>query len=292
MWSTLKGKATETLEALRPVFPSVSSLTLPSLPSLPSFPSLLPSFSSLSFRSLRSLPKVKEALEGGPTPESDSAVVRVIQQIFYYIQYIIEVSFFPFLSLIMASLIANEMIVYPAPIRFAFFLFTFLMCLSADFIVIMISLFYLLKYGFHYYVNEMSGGPKRIIMPTLFAMLPLTTKTYENRFINWLATPFQYGETWSEHDADELKERMELYDTALKESFPYVEALKSQDPFEGQLEKIVKAFEELHKAPPLPHSNNTLPATIQANPENAARFSATSSGPLPPVIQPPKAEAQ
>ena len=89
---------------------------------------------------------------------------------------------------------------------------------------------------------------------------------------------------------------MELYDTALKESFPYVEALKSQDPFEGQLEKIVKAFVELHKAPPLPiveapPSNNTLPATIQAtNPENAARFSATSSGPLPPVIQPPKGE--
>lgn len=277
MWDTLKGKALETVEALRPALP-----TLPSLPTLPT----LSVFSSLPAL-LR--PQVKEAMEDAPEPESDSPVIRVIQKMIRYIKRFIEIAFFPFLSFLMASFIANEMIVYPAPIRLAFFLFILLLCLSSTFIVVVFCLFYLCKWGYHYYVNEMSGGPKRIIMPTLFAFLPLTTKKYPNGFVNFLAKPFQYGELWSKKDGEELKQRMELYETALKESFPYVEALKNQDPFEGQLQKIAKVFEELHQPPPaLPEA--TLPPTIQPiNPENAARFAATPAGPLPPVIQPASA---
>jgi hypothetical protein len=289
MWDTLKGKALETVEALRPA--------LPSLPSLPSFPTLpvLPTLPTLSvFSSFPALlrPQVKEAMEDTPEAESDSPVIRVIQKMIRYIKRFLEIAFFPFLSFLMASFIANEMIIYPAPIRLAFFLFTFLLCLSSTFIVVLLCLFYLCKWGYHYYVNEMSGGPKRIIMPTLFAFLPLTTKTYSNRLINWLATPFQYGEKWSKKDGEELKQRMELYETALKESFPYVEALKNQDPFEEQLQKIAKVFEELHQPPPTP-PEATLPPTIQPiNPENTARFVAAPAGPLPPVIQPAPAPAQ
>jgi hypothetical protein len=217
------------------------------------------------------------------------SIKNVTKKLVRTLKRIVRVVLFPSIALVIASLIANEMIIYPAPIRLVFFLFTFIICATLPFVLFSISFFFLCKWGYDYYVNEMSDGPKRIIMPTLFAVLPLTTKTYNNRFINWLAKPFQYGETWSKADGEELNKRMELYDTALKEAFPYVEAIKTQDPFEQQLQKIVKAFSELHQ-PPLPPVSapvSALPATVQANnPENVARFSAIPSGPLPAVISP------
>lgn len=287
MWDTLKGKAMEAMETVRP--------SLPSLPFLPSL-SALPSLSSLSTPSglipAFLSPPVKEPMEDTPEqeePESDSPVIRVFQKMIRYTKQFISIAFIPLLSLLMASFIANEMIVYPAPIRLVFFLFTLFICITTRFIAILLGLFYLCKWGYDYYVNEMSDlpGPKRLIMPTPFALLPLTTKTYTNRFFNWLASPFQYGETWSKSDAEELKRRMELYQESLKEAFPYVEAIKNQDPFSQQLEKIAKGFAELHKAPLAPPPAAPLTPTIQnANAANVARFAALPTGPLPAVIEP------
>lgn len=222
-------------------------------------------------KNISTSPPVKEALEQPEEPESSSAVVRIAKKTFGYIKRILEVAFFPFLSILFASFIANEMIIYPAPVRLCFFVFTLIICLLSRTVIVILSLFYLCKWGFHYYVNEMSDGPKRLIMPTLFAILPLTTNEYPNRFKNFFAKPFQYGERWSRRDARELDTRMEMYQTSLKEAFPFVEAIKTQEPYQEQLQKISKKFSELHQAmaPPAPPA----PAPIV-------------SPPLPAVITP------
>lgn len=193
---------------------------------------------------------IKEAMEDAPVeePESSSPVIRVLQKMLYYTKLVIKIAFFPFLSALLASLIANEMIIYPSPIRLIFFIFTLSVCLLAKPIIVLLSVFYLCKWGFHYYINKMSDGPKRIIMPTLFAFLPLTTKEYSNSLVNILARPFQYGEKWSVADGKELEQRMELYQQALKESFPYVESIQATEPFQSQLQKIETSFHELHQA--------------------------------------------
>ena len=217
-------------------------------------------------------PPVKEALEQPEEPESSSAVVRIAKKTFGYIKQILEVAFFPFLSILFASFIANEMIIYPAPIRLCFFVFTLVLCFFSKTIIAILSLFYLCKWGFHYYVNEMSDGPKRLIMPTLFAILPLTTNEYPNRFKNFFAKPFQYGERWSRRDARELDTRMEMYQESLKEAFPFVEAIKTQEPYQEQLQKISKKFSELHQA--------------MAPPAAPPAPAAPSAPPLPAVITP------
>ena len=193
---------------------------------------------------------IKEAMEDAPVeePESSSPVVRVLQKMLYYTKLAIKIAFFPFLSALLASLIANEMIIYPSPIRLIFFIFTLSVCLLIKPVIVLLSVFYLCKWGFHYYVNKMSDGPKRFIMPTLFAFLPLTTKEYSNSLINILARPFQYGEKWSVTDGKELEQRMELYQQALKEAFPYVESIQTTEPFQSQLQKIETGFRELHQA--------------------------------------------
>jgi hypothetical protein len=205
---------------------------------------------------------VKEAMEDIPSEAeaekvatSNSPVIRVFQKMFYYTKRIISIAFFPFLAILFASLIANEMIIYPAPIRLVFFIFTVIICILSRVILTFIGIFYLCKWGFHYYINEMSDGPKRLIMPSLFALLPLTTKEYSNTFMNIIARPFQYGERWSVKDGEELQQRMNMYQTALDESFPYLQRIKTTEPFQTQHVKIETNFSELHKA----FAPNTMP---------------------------------
>jgi hypothetical protein len=197
--------------------------------------------------------QVKEALEDLPAeeeqePTSDSAVIRVLQKMMYYTKRILAVAFFPFLAALLASTVANEMIIYPAPIRLIFFLFTLVLCLLSRVVLVLLGAFFLCKWGFHYYVNNMSDGPKRLIAPTLFAFLPLTPRESENPLLNALLRPFQYGERWSAKDGEELQTRMDMYQQTLKEAFPYVEQIQTTEPFQSQLGKIETRFRELHRA--------------------------------------------
>lgn len=237
---------------------------------------------------LRVTPKIQEPMEeqAPEEPESDSPVIRIFQKIIRWIKYIVQIAFFPVIAALLASFVANEMIIYPAPIRLGFFLFTFLLCYTMRHILILLGIFYICKWGFHYYVNEMSDGPKRLIMPTTFAFLPLTTRQYQSRFMNTIMSPFQYGEGFSKKDGEELQQRMEGYKEALDEAFPYLQAIKTQEPFETRHRKIEAQIAALHlppPPPPLPIQPAPLPAVIASAP-NAP--SLPPSGPLPPVISP------
>lgn len=219
---------------------------------------------------------VEDLIDKALNPTTGIQPKKIVKNIWRNIKRIVQVAFIPFIGLVMASLISNEMIVYPPAIRLIFFIFTFILCIVSNMVLFVLVIFYLCKWGYHYYVNEMSDGPKRNIMPTLFAFLPLTTSEYTNRFKNFIVRPFQYGERWSKKDGEELKKRMELYETSLKESFPFIEVIKSREPYDERLKKIQFNFEKLHKyiAPFIPSTVSTTTSGTSSEP------------PLPPVIQP------
>jgi hypothetical protein len=129
----------------------------------------------------------------------------------------------------------------------------------------------------------MSDGPKRIIMPTLFALLPLTTKEYPNRLVNALAGPFQYGGQWSKPDGKELEERMKLYEGALHESFPFIDAIKTQEPYSKHLQKLEQNFAELHRSMAPPSNSNSTPPTNSSSPSNSSPPTNSASAPAPPT---------
>jgi hypothetical protein len=214
--------------------------------------------------------------------------------------------FFPLVALILASIVANDCIIYPPQVRLAFFLITLIVCLLSKGILTMVALFYIGKKIYDYYINEMSENPKRLIMPTMFAFLPLITHEHPNRFLNGLARPFKYGENYIKRDGPELKKRMEMYQKELDDAFPYLETIKTKDPFKGRLDKIKSNFENLHSAmappvtstlPPVirgqPPVTSTLPPVIRGQPPVTRTRPAVTNN-LPPVIgiQQPVAETQ
>jgi hypothetical protein len=94
------------------------------------------------------------------------------------------------MATIFASLIANEMIMYTWQIRLAFFIFTFLICIIFTQVLYYLFFYYLLKGLFHKYKKSSKEGG---VMPTWFALLPLTTNQYEDsnpvkRAIMWFFT--------------------------------------------------------------------------------------------------------
>jgi hypothetical protein len=175
-------------------------------------------------------------------------------------------AFFPFLSLMLAMIVANEMIVYSPPIRLIFFIFVFHICYMTKFFAIILGIFYLLKGGYSYYYNNMTSKPKKDIMPTIFALLPMTTFKPVSSFVSFFMYPFTYPKT--EKGAQKLPEIMKNYYNSLVESFSNFDAVKSLPVFAKDIQQIQKDLSNLHKiavpAPaPAPTTNSKETETIE-----------------------------
>jgi hypothetical protein len=204
-------------------------------------------------------------------------IIEIIQQLFY-----------PLLILYLASLVSNEMIVYPAPIRFLFFFFVLTLCSAFSPATVILVFYYLVKAGYSYYRNELEdrdGDTTPIrIYPRIFAILPIATTpatSFVGRFFKY---PFYYPKT--EEDRKELERTdgdgnkkgsiMDEYMEALKESFPYGETVKGSEPFAERYATIEKNMKRMHQAPAVP----SVPIASTDTPTLG------SKGPsLPPVIQ-------
>jgi hypothetical protein len=223
--------------------------------------------------------------------------------IFNKIIEIIQHLFYPLLILYLASLVSNEMIVYPAPIRFLFFLFVLTLCSAFSPATVILVFYYLVKAGYSYYRNhleERDGDTTEIrIYPRIFALLPITTTPGESLLGRFFKYPFHYPKT--EKDRKELertdgkgeKSIMDEYMEVLQESFPYGETVKGSEPFAERYERIEKNMKRIHQAPAVPvvpvvpapttTSADNLPPTIGSK---GPVIKNTSSRSLPAVIVP------
>ena len=118
---------------------------------------------------------------------------------------IIKKAIIPFVALMLAMIVTNELIVYSVPIRIIFFIFTFFICLFPP-AALILGFFYLLKGGYSYYVNHMTDRPKREIMPTIYALLPITTYQPTSSLGSFFLYPFTYPK--NEIAAEQLPKTM------------------------------------------------------------------------------------
>jgi len=110
-------------------------------------------------------------------------------------------------------------------------------------------------------------NPPIKLMPKIFAMLPISTKTSESSFYNFFMYPFRYlkGEK-AEIENVFLQELMKKYTDSLNESFPYYEKVKGDSMFVSRKEELDKEIKEMHvivKPKKVEEKEAPLPPTIQ-----------------------------
>jgi len=180
---------------------------------------------------------------------------RVFKKIGNQALTIIKTGLIPFIALMLAMIVANEMIVYAVPIRILFFIFTFLVCFFATPICIILSIFYLFKGGYSYYLNNMihensysTDSNKRYyyVMPTIFALLPITTYKPVSPLGSLLLYPFTYPKT--ENALNELPKIMNQYWLTLQSSFLNFNKFKNIPVISNRLQLIQKELSDLHSS--------------------------------------------
>jgi hypothetical protein len=150
----------------------------------------------------------------------------------------------PFISLMLAMIVANELIVYSPPIRIIFFIFTFFVCLFPP-ATMLLGIFYLLKGGYSYYYNHMTDRPKKEIMPTIYALLPITTYQPTSSLGSFFLYPFTYPK--NDIAAGQLPKIMKQYWDDLQASFPDINKVKNLPIFADEIKQIQKDLSEMHQ---------------------------------------------
>jgi len=209
--------------------------------------------------------KAQKSQDGTPTDSSKKKEEPAKPGIGAKIWRGVTLAFVPLLCLMLSSLVANEMIVYAPPVRILFFLFTFLVCFFLRPMMYLLFFGYLIKGGYSYYINQMSGGPKQLIWPTRFSLLPITTYVPATPLGKFFLYPFRYPK--EETETATLKEIMTDYENKLKESFPGLKQVEKLPIFVENLKNVKSYFENLH-TPTYP------PKVPDANAPNAANESA------------------
>ena len=164
--------------------------------------------------------------------------------------------FVPFVALMLAMIVVNEMIIYSVPIRIIFFIFTFLVCYFAQKLRVILSIFYILKGSYSYYVNNMTDRPKKDIMPTIYALLPITTYKPTSSFWRFLYYPFTYPK--SDIAAVQLPKTMEKYWNDLQESFKDLDKVSNLPIFADELKIIQKQLVPYKQPEPVPITPNSV----------------------------------
>jgi hypothetical protein len=158
--------------------------------------------------------------------------------------------------IMMASCVANDMIIYPAVIRGIFFAATLFVTSSNMFYAIMIGLYYGSKYGWDYYNERLSTDkikpPKSF--PTIFAVCPLTTTYYDSTVKRFFLWPFIYQNANNtkerKSENNKLIELMKGYWNDLNNSFDYLNKIK-EEPHIAELYKRNKENITAEKMHPL-----------------------------------------
>jgi hypothetical protein len=142
------------------------------------------------------------------------------------------------LYICLASLVANDMIIYAPFIRAFFFAFTLFFSITFVPCAFLVGFYYLLKKGYDYYNHYLSSvvpKPSKSF-PMIFAILPLTTHYSNSPFIRFLLWAFAYQksphmpERMIEENA-RLEEVMKNYWNDLNSSFEYIAKIEKTEPF-------------------------------------------------------------
>ena len=159
----------------------------------------------------------------------------------------ISLLWYPVACLVLAMFVANDMIVYAAPVRVLFFLFTFLVCYYLSYMFAALLFGYAIKGGYQWYMYQQVGDKTKDIMPTVFTILPTTTYRPTSPLGSFVLAPFWYPQ--SEKRATALPDIMRHYWNQLMESFPGLSEVKNLPQFTTGLQKAQTTLGHLHDPP-------------------------------------------
>jgi hypothetical protein len=202
-------------------------------------------------------------------PRDKFSMKRIFNQIWDYIVMIFVKVRYPLLVLILAMMVTNEMIMYSAPIRIIFFVFVIIICSYVTFPAGILSVYYLCKGGYSYYINNISDGPKQRIMPTIFAILPILMNQERPWYSRFFLYPFIYPKTAKKVGI--LKEIMDEYFQTLQDSFPFAKKVIDQggmEEFKEQFDKAKEYLDTMHDVSMAvfpTETDSTLPDVIKPN---------------------------
>lgn len=191
--------------------------------------------------------KAKQTKPKEPTDQSTwGKVKRIMNKVLGRLS---NIFFNIILPLLMASLVANESIMYPVPVRVAFFIFTLVLCVTSAAALGIMTMFYMGKAFYHYYVNVMEKrSVYQRIIPTIFSLLPITRYQPTTNIGSFFIYPFRYPKT--DKDERDLVAIMDEYLETLKGTFTYLDQLKSIPIFEKGASKVEELLEHMHDKPP------------------------------------------
>ena len=218
------------------------------------------------------LPVLKQPTDNGID------IDRILSELYEYFLLFVKYVLYPLLCIYLSSLVANDLIVYPVGVRAVFFVLILFLCASFVHVTIGMSLFYTGRKLYEKYLNrerDDKPNPPIKLMPKIFAMLPISTKTSDSSFYNFFMYPFRYlKDVNSEKENTFLKELMKKYTDSLNESFPYYQKVKGDTMFVSRKEELDKEIAEMHTI--------VRPKKVEAE-ANASNASKEAS--LPPTIQ-------
>ena len=168
----------------------------------------------------------------------------------------ITMLWYPIACVVLAMFVANDMIVYAAPVRVIFFVFTFLACYYLSYMFGALTFGYIIKKVYQWHLDDNVEGKSKDIMPTIFAVLPTTTNEPTTLLSSIAFAPFWYPQ--SEQKANALPDITNQYWNQLQESFPGLNELKTLPIFTTGLQKARSTLDHLHDPPKKPAENVPL----------------------------------
>ena len=228
-------------------------------------------------------PVKPEVFNDTPAATTDTKITpaSVVTKIWSYIVYIFQVAFFPCLAVLLASFIANDLIIYPPGVRLIFFIFTLFICITQVWIASGLGLIYFGKKLYEIYLNrerDDKPNPPIRIMPKIFAILPLMVKDpNKTGFFEFFKYPFQYLKEIPDEPNKNgftyrgiLTDLMDKYKASLSESFPYYEQVKDKPIFKSRQIEFDEQFDKMHEQSQLIQPKEELveaplPSTIEEN---------------------------
>jgi hypothetical protein len=91
----------------------------------------------------------------------------------------------------------------------------------------------------------MTDRPKQEIMPTIYALLPITTYKPQSSLSAFFLYPFTYPKT--DEATIQLPKTMKSYWDDLEKSFKNIDKVKNLPIFAEELKQIQKDLSELHR---------------------------------------------
>jgi hypothetical protein len=163
----------------------------------------------------------------------------------------IKMGIIPFFALMMSMIVANDLIVYPVPLRIIGFVFSLIANMINPIVIIVLVVYYMGIGAYGYIQNRKLPADKKLTyLPHIFALLPVLIQNDDpkeppSKLMKILSYPFKYPKT--AENAAQLPKIMQQYLAENEASFADFDAYKGREPFAAVYNDLKQSILSLHE---------------------------------------------